>query len=84
MLSGSFAPGSTGADVADFTNTVKPYSDDAQLAESDPPQFFIHGIVGGCEQLRAELQGKAYIANVGTCLVEHDSGADGDEPVSSP
>lgn len=83
MLSGSFTEQFNGSDRSDFAATVEPYSEDVAYLESFPEQFVIHGIVGGCEQLRASLQAKPYVHSVGACIVE--SGAtDGDEATSSP
>lgn len=83
MLSGSFTAQFGSADRADFAATVKPYSDDVAYLESFPEQFMVHGIVGGCEQLRATLQGKDYVASVGACAVESAMHG-GDEATSSP
>lgn len=83
-LSGSFTSDRTEADLADFQAVVRPYSDDVAIMESFPEQFAINGIVGRCEQLRATLEAKPYIANVGACTVEREAGDDGDEATSSP
>ena len=83
-LSGSFTAERIQADLDEFHAIVRPYSDDVAILESFPEPFSIRGIVGGCEQLRATLETKDYIASVGTCTVESDTGDDGDNPVSSP
>ena len=72
-LSGAFTADRTQADLDDFRATVAPYSDDVALLESFPEQFVVHGIVGGCEQLRATLQGKDYVASVSACAAETSS-----------
>lgn len=72
-LSGAFTADRTQADLDDFHATVAPYSDDVALLESFPEQFVVHGIVGGCEQLRATLQAKDYVASVSACAAEASS-----------
>lgn len=69
-LGGAFTEQRTDADLQDFQRTVRPYSDDVLLMESFPEQFSIRGIVGGCEQLRSQLDAKPYIATVGQCSPE--------------
>lgn len=84
QLSGSFTVDRTQADLDEFQALAEPYSDDVAILESFPEQFVIRGIVGGCEQLRATLASKDYIATLGSCTVESDAGDDGDEATSSP
>lgn len=84
-LSGSFTAEFDEADRAEFNAIVAPYSDDVAFLESFPEQFSIRGIEGGCEQLRATLGGKDYVATVSTCREETTTGAgDPDEATSSP
>lgn len=82
-LGGSFTSAFDSADRADFNAVVAPYSDDVAFLESFPEQFSIRGITGGCEQLRATLQSKDYVASVGTCRSESDPGGDPDRATSS-
>lgn len=84
QLMGSFTADRTQGDLDEFHGLVAPYSDDVAIMESFPEQFAIRGIVGGCEQLRATLTSKDYIATLGSCTIESDPGDGGDEPVSSP
>ena len=72
-LSGAFTAERTQADLDDFHATVAPYSGDVALLESFPEQFVIHAIVGGCDHLRATLQGKDYVASVSACVAETPS-----------
>lgn len=84
-LSGSFTADRTQGDLDEFAAIVDPYSDDVAIMESFPEQFSIRGITGGCEQLRATLEAKDYVASVGACRVESEAGGDGDdEETSSP
>jgi hypothetical protein len=73
QLSGSFTADRTQEDLDEFHAIVEPYSDDVAIMESFPEQFSIRGIVGGCEQLRATLDSKQYIASVGACRAESGS-----------
>lgn len=82
-LSGSFTAEFDSADRADFQATVAPYADDVLFLESFPEQFSVRGIAGGCEQLRATLDAKDYVATVSTCRAESDATGDPDEPTSS-
>lgn len=83
-LSGSFTAEFDSADRADFNAVVAPYSDDVLFLESFPEQFSIRGIEGGCEQLRATLSGKDYVATVSTCRQETaDAGDPGGATSSS-
>lgn len=82
MLSGSFGEAFGGADRQDFAATVEPYSHDVAYLESFPEQFVVHGIVGGCEQLRSTLQAKPYVAALGTCIAESRS-SEADQPVAN-
>lgn len=84
MLSGAFTADRTQQDLDEFQAIVRPYSDEAPtIMESFPEQFVIHGIEGGCEQLRVTLDSKDYIASVGTCTEERPSDGNGDEVTSS-
>lgn len=74
-LGGSFTADRTDQDIAEFNAIVKPYSDDVALLESFPEQFVVSHIAGGCEQLRATLQSKDYIASVGACTKEEAQAA---------
>lgn len=82
-LSGAFTPERTQQDLDEFHAIVAPYSDDVAILESFPEQFSIRGITGGCEQLRATLDAKDYVASVGTCRVETEGTGDPDEATSS-
>ncbi len=69
-LSGTFTQDRTQADLDEFNGIAARYSDDVAILESFPEQFAIRGIVGGCDQLRATLQAKDYVASVGACQKE--------------
>lgn len=83
QLSGAFTADRTQEDLDEFDAIVRPYSDDIAIMESFPEQFAIRGIEGGCEQLRATLDAKDYIATVGACTPESEPGDDADDPTSS-
>ena len=83
-LSGSFTAERTQADLDEFHAIVRPYSDDVAILESFPEQFVIRSITGGCDQLRATLQSKDYIASVGTCQRDEPASGDPDAATSSP
>lgn len=69
-LGGAFTADRTQDDMEEFQRIVEPYSDDVAILESFPEQFAIHHIHHGCEELRAKLQAKAYIASVSNCTIE--------------
>lgn len=69
-LSGAFTAERTNADMQEFNDLVDDYSDDVAIMESFPEQFAINHMHHGCEELRAKLLEKSYIASVSECILE--------------
>lgn len=85
QLAGWFTADFDETDRTEFNAIVRPYSKDVTFMESSPEQFMVRGIVGGCEQLRAELDAKPYVGFIGACVAQGQASAtdDGDEATSN-
>ena len=69
-LGGAFTADFTQADRDEFARITAEYSDDVAIMESFPEQFAVHHMHHGCEELRAKLLEKSYIASVSACMLE--------------
>jgi hypothetical protein len=67
-VGGSFTEDATQADVEDLQRRLAAWGADAAIMESYPLQYQIGGLDGpSCDEVRAMLANRPYIASVGRC-----------------
>lgn len=68
LLAGGLTAAATPSDLADMERLVAEKGGRTLLMQSHPMQFQVQGLdAGACEEVRAALRGKPYVASVGGC-----------------
>lgn len=74
-LSGSFTAERSQADIGELRQLGEDHGGNVQIMESSPEGFIVSGMSQQeCDDLHATLLEKEYLATVGACAVEDDSG----------